>query len=229
MKVSIVMPAHNEQGYLEPAVKNVVTGMRERGYEFEVLIMENGSTDNTLSEAYALYYQYPEVDGSMMMKANYGDALKCGFEHSTGDIVVNFDVDFVDLDFLDQAVELINDGAHIVIGTKRSAESDDQRDPKRQTVTKIYNWILRHGFGLKASDTHGIKAIKRDWLDSTVRVCHGSHDTFDTELILRAERWKNIIIKELPVTVIDQRPPRTSMASRIPRTLMALARLRWSL
>jgi len=49
--ISVVMPAHNEQGYLEPAVKTVVTGLRDRGAEFEVIVAENGSVDGSPAEA----------------------------------------------------------------------------------------------------------------------------------------------------------------------------------
>lgn len=228
MKISIVMPAHNEEGYLEPAVKTVVTGMREREYDFEVIIAENGSTDGTLAEAVQLYHQYPEVNGFTVAKANYGVALKDGFQASTGEVVINFDVDFVDLDFLVAAVGVLIGGADIVIGSKRNPDSDDQRDFKRKTVTRVFSWILRRGFGLKASDTHGIKALKRRSLAPLVHKCKSGGDIFDTELIIRAERAGKVV-KELPVTVIDQRPPRTSMARRIPRTLVALAQLRLSL
>ena len=44
--ISIVMPAHNEQGYLEPAVKAVVAAGRDRNVPFEVVIAENGSSDD---------------------------------------------------------------------------------------------------------------------------------------------------------------------------------------
>ena len=49
--ISVVMPAHNEQGYLESAVKSVVTGLRDRRLEFEVVVAENGSVDGSAVEA----------------------------------------------------------------------------------------------------------------------------------------------------------------------------------
>ena len=225
MKIAVVMPAHNEQGYLEPAVKSVVTGLRDRGYDFEVIIVENGSTDNTYSEAADLYLAYPEVELCSLALGNYGIALRKGFETTWGDVVVNFDVDFVDLDFLDQAIKSITAGADVVIGSKRNPYSDDQRDLKRQTVTAVFAWVLKQGFGLKASDTHGIKAFRWETVAPLVAQTRSDGEIFDTELIIRAER-AGLVVKELPVTIIDTRPPRTSMASRIPRTLLALARLR---
>ena len=59
--ISIVMPAHNEQGYLEPAVKAVVAAGRDRSVPFEVVIVENGSTDSTVAEAEGLAQTFAEV------------------------------------------------------------------------------------------------------------------------------------------------------------------------
>src|SRR5437763_15516450 len=105
--ISIVMPAHNEQGYLEPAIKAVVAAGRERDVRFEVVVVENGSRDATRREAEGLAATFPEVTVLTSAVADYGRALKAGFLASSGEMVVNFDVDFVDLGFLDRAVELV--------------------------------------------------------------------------------------------------------------------------
>jgi glycosyltransferase involved in cell wall biosynthesis len=223
--ISIVMPAHNEQGYLEPAIKAVVAAGNDRNVAFQVLIAENGSTDATRAEASSLAATFAEVTVLTLPVADYGQALKAGFLAASGDVVVNFDVDFVDLGFLDQAVELVARGdADIVVGSKRSPGSDDQRRAGRRAVTAVFSLVLRHGFGLHVSDTHGVKALKRASLLPLVRTCQFGGDIFDTELIIRAERT-GLTVRELPVSVADQRPPRTPIVRRIPRSLWGLARL----
>jgi glycosyltransferase involved in cell wall biosynthesis len=227
--ISIVMPAHNEQGYLEPAVKAVISGLRDRNLLFELLIAENGSTDATAAEAQDLARTFPEVTAFVSPMPDYGRALKAGFLHATGDVVVNFDVDFVDLMFLDRAIDLVTtEGADIVVGSKRTAGSDDQRSLGRRAVTAVFSVVLRHGFGLRVSDTHGVKALARLPLLPLVTDCQFGGDIFDTELIIRAER-AGLAIKELPVSVVDQRPPRTPIVRRIPRSLWGLAQLRLAL
>ena len=57
------------------------------------------------------------------------------------------------------------------------------------------------------------------------RACHNGTDLFDTELILRAER-AGLVTVELPVVVVERRPPRSSIWRRVPRTLVGLLRLR---
>ncbi len=223
--ISIVMPAHNEQGYLEPAVKAVVAAGRDRNVPFEVVIAENGSSDTTVADAQGLAETFAEVRVLTSPVADYGQALKWGFLAAEGEVVVNFDVDFVDLGFLDDAVELITGGAaDIVVGSKRIPGSDDQRRVGRRVVTAVFSVLLRHGFGLHVSDTHGVKAIKRASLLTLVQACQFGGDIFDTELILRAER-KGLTVRELPVSVADQRPPRTPISRRIPRSLWGLWRL----
>jgi glycosyltransferase involved in cell wall biosynthesis len=227
--ISIVMPAHNEQGYLEPAVKSVVAGIRDRELLFELLVAENGSIDATGEEAKSLARTYPEVRVLRAPVADYGRALKTGFLAASGDIVINFDVDFVDLLFLDRALDLMATGdPAIVVGSKRSPGADDQRRAGRKTVTAVFSLVLRKGFGLKVTDTHGLKALRRAALLRLVETCQFGGDIFDTELILRAER-SGLTVLEVPVAVTDQRPPRTSITRRIPRSLVGLVRLRLAL
>jgi glycosyltransferase involved in cell wall biosynthesis len=227
--ISIVMPAYNEQGYLEPAVKSVVAGLRDRGIEFEVVISENGSSDGTLDEARQLAHTFAEVEVLSSPVADYGRALKAGFLAATGELVVNFDVDLVDLDFLDRALARA-EGTNpvIIVGSKRTPGSDDQRRAARKAVTAVFSFGLRHGFGLKVSDTHGVKVLRRVPLLQLVRSCQFGRDIFDTELIIRAER-AGMAVLELPVTVADQRPPRTSIVRRIPRSVIGLAALAFAL
>jgi glycosyltransferase involved in cell wall biosynthesis len=227
--ITIVMPAHNESGYLEPAVKTVVTGLRDRGLDFEVVIAENGSTDATPAEAEQLARTFPEVTLLRAAVADYGIALKAGFLAARGTVVANFDVDLVDLGFFDKATAIIADGeAAIVVGSKRGPGSHDERPIGRRAVTAVFSAVMRYGFGLRVSDTHGLKALSRPPLVPLVEACQFGGDIFDTELTLRAER-AGLLVRELPVTVTDQRPPRTPIAGRIPRTLVGLLRLRLAL
>ncbi len=78
------------------------------------------------------------------------------------------------------------------------------------------------------SDTHGLKLLRRAPLIPFVGACLFGADIFDTELIIRAER-AGIRVSEIPVSVIDQRPPRSSIVRLIPRSLLGLVRLWWAL
>jgi glycosyltransferase involved in cell wall biosynthesis len=226
--ISIVMPSHNEEAYLEGAVKNTVGGLRARNLGFEIIISENGSTDRTGAEASALAEAFDEVRVLRSPTANYGRALRSGFVAARGAVVVNFDVDLVDLEFLDRSLPLIEDGADVVIGSKRTKGAKDERGVTRKLVTAVFSDILRLGFGLRVSDTHGLKALRREPLVNLVSACGFDGDIFDTELVLRCQR-AGLRIEEIPVTVEERRPPRTPIWRRIPRSLLGLGRLRLAL
>src|SRR5687768_223060 len=126
--LSVVLPAHNEEQTLATTVAQVVRGLQERGASFEVLVMENGSDDATAELAARLASEHDEVRASSDARADYGAALRRGLLEARGEIVVNFDVDYFDLGFLDAAVEIIRRGeAAVVVGTKRGAGARDER------------------------------------------------------------------------------------------------------
>jgi glycosyltransferase involved in cell wall biosynthesis len=230
MLISIVMPAYNEAALLEESVRDVVDGLRGLGLSFEVHIVENGSTDGTPAVAARLAEQIPEVATHSMRGADYGEALRTGLLEASGDVGVIFDVDYYDLDFLKHALELIDTsdaptGPAIVVGSKRAPGARDDRSSLRRSATSVFSAILRHGFGVTLSDTHGMKVLNLLALRDAVRACRSGADLFDTELIIRAEH-SGLVTAEIPVTVTEMRPSRTSIGRRVPRTLLGLAQLR---
>ncbi len=230
VELSVIMPAHNEEDLLDKAVHAVVDGLRDRHRAFEVLVVENGSQDATAAIAAALAEAVPEVRALSSAEPDYGRALRTGFLAADGDVIVNFDVDYTDLDFLDAAVAEVTaaGGPVIVVGSKRGVGSCDDRVLARRLVTTVFSLVLRHGFGLRVSDTHGMKAMRREPLLPVVEACRFGTDLFDTELVLRAER-SGMATGEIPVTVEELRPSRTPIARRIPRTVRGLVRLRVAL
>jgi hypothetical protein len=227
--ISVVMPAHDEEAFLAPAVRDVAEGMRSRG-EFEVVVVENGSTDGTADVAKRLAEEIPELRVLSLGAADYGKALRMGFLSARGEVAAFFDVDYYDLGFLDRAVVLMEapDGPAVVVGSKRGEGALDTRPWPRRMVTLVFSTILRVGFGLSVSDTHGMKVLRCEPLVPLAERCRFGTDLFDTELILRAER-SGLKSGEVPVVVQELRPSRSSIARRIPRTMANLVRLRVAL
>ena len=98
----------------------------------------------------------------------------------------------------------------------------------RRMVTLVFSTILKVGFGLGVSDTHGMKVLRRQPIVPLAEACKFGTDLFDTELILRAER-AGLRSGEVPVVVQELRPSRSSIARRIPRTMANLVKLRITL
>ncbi|MDQ2650645.1 MAG: glycosyltransferase family 2 protein [Actinomycetota bacterium] len=226
--LTVVLPAHNEEDILRTTVQVLLDGLRDGPRAFDVLIVENGSSDRTWAIAQDLEAEHPEVRAITSAVPDYGRALRTGLLAATGDAVVNFDVDYYDLDFAAQALARLEAGADIVVGTKRGAGAEDTRALPRRIVTGVFAGILRVGYGLRASDTHGMKALARARVSPLAERCVLGTDLFDTELVLRAERG-GLVVSEIPVRVEEIRPARTPILRRVPRTLVGLTRLRSAL
>jgi glycosyltransferase AglD len=228
--LTVVLPAHNETQMLEESVREVVDGLHKRGRSFEVVVVENGSNDDTAAIATRLAGEIPELRTLSLPEPDYGRALRAGLLAAVGDVVVNFDVDFCDLDFLDRAVPMVEapGGPAVVVGSKRLAGAADTRTWQRRMVTGVFSTLLRVGFGLSVSDTHGVKAMRREAVAPLARHCRFGQDLFDTELILRSERAGQRT-GEIPVEVVEKRPARSSIRARIPRTVKGLVALRLAL
>ncbi len=231
--VTVVLPAYQEEGFLETAVSDVVKGLRTAGRSFEVLIVENGSIDRTGEISRQLAEEFVEVSALSIDQANYGLALRHGLLSASAEFVANFDVDLYDLDFLDAAIKRLGpaggpESASIVVASKRGADANDTRHWTRKVVTGVFSTLLRIGFGLRVSDTHGMKVMRRADVLGIARTCVFGTDLFDTELILRTER-AGLRTAEIGVTITEKRPARTPIVGRIARSLRGLAKLWFTL
>lgn len=230
--LSVVIPVFNEAELVSETVETVTVFLRSNAETFEVRVVENGSTDDTLAIAQSLTASIPELRIQHLDAPDYGAALRAGLLEAQGDVVVNFDVDYYDFDFLMRAVAAVRStdaGApDIVVGSKRAPGAADTRAWYRRLVTWTFTTLLRIVFGMRVSDTHGIKALRRLTVTPIAQRCLFGKDLFDTELVLRSER-ANLIVSEIPVAVIERRPSRTSIFRRVPRTLLGLLRLRVAL
>jgi glycosyltransferase AglD len=226
-EVSVVMPAHNEEGLLDTTLTEVTKALRSRDLGFEVLVVENGSTDATLVAARAFAAEDDSVVVLTRPVADYGEAMRAGILAATGTVVVVFDVDYYDAGFVDLVLPSLTEpgGPAIVVGSKRAPGTTDTRPWARRAITAGFTTMLRFGFGLGVSDTHGMKGMRREVVEPIARRCRNGTDLFDTELVLRADR-AGLGVAEVPVTVEERRPSRTPIARRIARTLVGLVRLR---
>jgi len=98
----------------------------------------------------------------------------------------------------------------------------------RQFATFTFNQILRFMLSSGVSDTHGMKAIRREVIDQIANEVISTQDLFDTELVVRAERAEFRIV-EVPAVVEEKREAKTSLAKRVPRTLKGVWNVRKSL
>ena len=141
--------------------------------------------------------------------------------------MISTDIDYFSGSFMARVVT-VAPGADVVLASKRDPESDDRRSLMRRLATWAFNKILRFMLGSKVSDTHGIKALRREVIADVAADVISRQDLFDTELVIRAEKqgWRN---KELPIVVEEQRVAKSNLLSRVPRTLRGVWRIRRAL
>jgi len=227
--ISVVMPAFNEEAILGKTLQSVYDAMTQRDEPFEVVVVENGSTDATPRLLDEVAAAKPELRAIHLAEANYGRALKEGLLATQGELAVIFDVDYYDLDWMAAAlIELERGHSAVIVASKRGEGAVDHRAWHRRLITAVFSNVLRLLFGSKLPDTHGIKVLDRAAVAPYVSACSARHDLFDSELILRVQR-AGLQVGHLPIEVIERRPPRSSVLRRVPRTLVGLVRLRLAL
>ena len=225
--ISVVIPVHNEADYVQGALEELFAALDTVPAPIEVILAENGSTDDTAALISRLQVTYPNLVLLQLAEPDYGAAMRAGFLGSKGAWVVNFDIDYFSADFL-QTVLALEDDADLVLASKRAPGSEDRRGAFRRFATWTFNQILRFVLASGVSDTHGMKAIRRTVVDEVAPHVVSTQDLFDTELVVRAERAGYRII-EVPVTVEERRATKSSLARRVPRTLRGVWRIRGSL
>ena len=222
--VTIVIPIHNEAGYLAGAVESLTAELGGVPAVCDILLAENGSTDGTPGIAADLAACRSDLRVLRLPEPDYGAAMREGFRTAGGEWVVNFDIDYFSGAFLARALALAGD-ADIVLASKRAPGSDDRRSRLRRTGTMVFTRMLRWMFGSRVSDTHGMKMVRREVVASVLPLVGSTQDLFDTELVLRAER-AGYRIAEVPGIVEEMRDTRSSFLSRVPRTVLGLLKIR---
>jgi len=163
MDISIIVPLYNEEESLPKLFEWIERVMKEHNYTFEVIFVNDGSTDRSWNVIEKLQQQSQFVRG-IKFRHNYGKspALYCGFMAAKGDVVITMDADLQDSP--DEIPELysmiINDNYDLVSGWKKK-----RYDSKftKNIPSKLYNATARKVTGLKLHDMNcGLKAYKNE-------------------------------------------------------------------
>jgi hypothetical protein len=175
--------------------------------------------------AHKLAERFAQVKVLSAGEPNYGRALRNGILAARGEYVLCDEIDLCDTDFHARALTLLEArDADLVVGSKSMHGSSDERPVFRRAGTVVLNGLLRLTLGFKGTDTHGLKAFRRDALVPFAQACLVEKDIFASELVIRAERGK-VPIREIPVRVLEKRPPSVGLVRRIPNVLKNVARL----
>ncbi len=231
MRFSVVIPIYNEAEILEEAVERLRTSLLSAFPDdpFEILLVENGSTDGTDTLADALGERLPGVRALHCPVPDYGHALRMGIAEARGEYVVGEEIDLCDISFYERAFALLdNHPVDMVIGSKALPGSGDERPLIRRAATRTINLLLRWILGFQGTDTHGLKVFRREALLPVAEACVIGRDLFASEFVIRAER-ADLAIVEVPISLREKRPPAINLFRRVPQVLRGLVTLRRTL
>lgn len=161
LDISVVVPLYNEAESLPELAAWVDRVMRENGFSYEMILIDDGSSDGSWEVVEGLKAQYPAIRGISFAR-NYGKsaALYCGFAAAEGEVVITMDADLQDSP--DEIPELrrmiLKEGYDLVSGWKKR-----RHDPvSKRWPSKFFNWTARTVSGIKLHDFNcGLKAYRR--------------------------------------------------------------------
>ena len=221
---SVVIPIHNEEDIVLDSAEKIYEICNKTNIEFEIIFSENGSNDKTLDLINDYCTRKKECKVISSKIANYGMALKNGFEKAKNEMIISFDIDYFSEQFLIDSISLDKKYSAIT-ASKRLNDSEDGRKLVRRIATNFFVTLLKILFQTSMSDTHGMKAIRKVSLENQIAKVVSTQDLFDTELLIRIERNLEKI-HEVPAMVNEIRPSVSVIYSRIPRTIKSLLKLR---
>lgn len=163
MDISVVIPLLNEQESLTELYQWIVKVMRTHSYSYEILFIDDGSTDGSWNTIQTLSQEDPNVKGIQFLR-NYGksQALHAGFEAANGEVIITMDADLQDNpEEIPELYDLITkEGYDLISGWKKKRYDSVIA---KNLPSKLFNAAARKTSGLKLHDFNcGLKAYKKD-------------------------------------------------------------------
>jgi len=157
--ISVVVPLYNEEQSLEALYQEIASALEPRDEPFEVVFVDDGSTDGSFSVITHLHDTEPNVRAARFRR-NFGKAaaLQAGFLHARGDVIVTIDADLQDdPSEIPMLLAKLDEGYDLVSGWK-----SQRRDPfVRRFLSKIFNWLIVLLSGVHLHDVNcGLKAYR---------------------------------------------------------------------
>jgi glycosyltransferase involved in cell wall biosynthesis len=229
MFVTIVIPVYNEERSLPLTIPQLHQFVTEHcRFDFEIVIGDNASRDNTLAAAHELACRFESVRVEHLDQKGRGRMLAHVWSESDADVLTYMDVDLsTDLCALPFVVEaLASGGFDVAVGSRLLSPGDTTRGFKREVISRCYNLLIKLAFRTRFSDAQcGFKALRRDAAQFLLPMIRDTNWFFDTELLILAEKL-GFRILDAPVTWVDDPDSRVDIVRTAWEDIKGLARLK---
>ena len=206
--ISVILPAYNEADSVYEVIRESVRTMRMLGRDYEIIAVDDGSTDDTPVELAQAAADFEEVSVvTLPENLGKGSALKRGFQASSGELVcfLDADLDLSPFQIRRFISEMERTDADVVIGSKRHPRSKVEYPRSRRLYSTVYYFLIHLLFRLPVKDTQtGIKLFKREVLVQAFPLLVSMQYVIDLELLLIAN-YMGYKIVEAPVQIHFQR------------------------
>ena len=167
MDISVIVPLYNETESLPELAAWIRRVMEANGFTYEILMVDDGSTDGSWNTVLSLSKENPAIHG-ISFRRNYGKsaALYEGFEAVEGDVVITMDADLQDSpDEIPELYRMIKEEGYDVVSGWKQHRQDNKLT--KNLPSKLYNWTARKVTGIKLHDMNcGLKAYKKEVVKS---------------------------------------------------------------
>ncbi len=231
-RYSIVIPAYNERARILPTLESVVSCVRQSGWDAEVIVVNDGSTDTTAALVREFAQTAPEVR-LMENPSNRGKgySVRAGLIHAQGEIVMFTDADLsAPMEEAERLFKAIAEGVDIAIGSRWLASSrQTHRQPLyRRLFGRCFNLLTRAVMRLPYADTQcGFKAFTREAAQTVFQLMTIERWGFDPEILFIA-RKRGYRVREVPVSWAHDERSRISYLRDGLQMLEELAIVRWN-
>lgn len=229
--ISVLIPAYNEASFIEAALAETARAMAASGRDFEIVVADDGSTDETFALSTAAKSTLPAALNVVRNPTNRGkgNALRRASRQSRGTLVAFLDADLeLHPAQIPRLASILTEArAAAVVGSKHHPASRSVAPFLRKSLSALYSRLTMLLFGLPVRDTQtGLKLFRADALDHVLPDLTLDRYAFDVELLLALHRAGYPIV-EAPVEVTVQRSRRRIGLSDVARLLIDTLALRY--
>jgi len=201
MRINITIPVFNEEKILNKNIRKLFLFCQGNiQSNFKIVIVNNGSTDNTENVAEKICKDNKKIEYLFTKEKGRGNAIKTSWLKKDADIYSYMDVDLsTNLKTFPKMISEIKKGYDIVIGSRLLKDSKVRRCIHRTILSKTYNFLVQKVLHTKIKDLQcGLKVVNKKVVKSLLKKTKDGKWFFDTELLLLAEK-EGYKIKEFPV------------------------------